>query len=127
MSNLEPIALILAGLLLGLFVMLYLMRMIFAVEQNIADEKRVKIRWMLLMNRHVPLLFGAVFLQGILTVGFVLCARNAASDGVSLLAYLCAMMFGAGFLNTLVMGTITELKRVSLLRAAERRARAGDS
>ena len=107
----------------GALLMIYMMRAIWEIEQDIQDEKRVKVRWMLLFNRHIPMLVAGVFISGIVALTLFQLGRDAGNQGASALGYMGALFYGAISVNSLVMGGITEFKRASILRQAQRRAR----
>jgi hypothetical protein len=102
----------------GALLMIYMMR----AKQSIQDEKRIKVRWMLLFNRHVPILFGHFAVGAVVTAALIELAAQGAGTGARIVISMGALFFGAGTLNTLVMGTMMEFKRASILREQQRRA-----
>ena len=125
MSELAPIALILALFIAGTFVTYYATRWVHirsdAITTGIVRGVPIstKERWMKLFHDWLPMAFGISMVNLILAVGFLEIAGRSTDDGAKLIAWLAAAASGFSCVFWLILGISYFANCVSILRQAE--------
>ena len=123
MEDLAGIALTIATGLLGVFVMVYVLKLqneaLVVVATGLVDDKPISVgeRWLWLLQIFLGMAIGVLLLDFFLVFAFVTIA-GAVGEGIRPLAYLGAASFGLAFFTQFVWGANILARNVSRLREA---------
>jgi hypothetical protein len=125
MSNLNAIGLILAILIATMFVSFYATKCTHIRSDGISTgivrgvTISAKARLMILFQEWLAMAAAIAVFDLVVALGFMEIARNVADADIKILAWLCAVLAGFGFIGWLVQGSIFFTGWLSILRQAE--------
>jgi hypothetical protein len=125
MSNLNAIGLILAILIATMFVSFYATKCTHIRSDGISTgivrgvTISAKARLMILFQEWLVMAAAIAVFDLVVALGFTEIARNVADADIKILAWLCAVLAGFGFIAWPVQGSIFFTGWLSILRQAE--------